>query len=282
MAWLSGRWVALLVFAHTLLPADGFQSAILLGRQLHASPHSSLRRSVPEAKEAEIVAWSQTVAPEGTQLLITDIDDDIPLAAMFWNVVADLKGTALFAFPLASFSLTAFAEMVQDLDFGIQLTELADAPCPAMLCEYHTTGVYTNPALEPSAMKRWVQDVIVDSRVCPYTKTADLAGIGVAGVNPGAIGYPVCRVVGSDTAAMCAVIASFWNNCLDLLNTPSDDLSTILLCAPGVVPDSHEQFVRVSDAIVKTMQLAGANRYVSLVFFHPMYDRELVLSLIHI
>jgi hypothetical protein len=235
--------------------------------------------------EQEIVEWSQQAGsnlPEDTQLIITDVKDGISLSIMFWNVVADLQGTVLFCFPQAatgSFPLTAYAQMAQGLDLGIQATVIPvkDSPCPAMLVTYHSAGVQVKDAATcPDEMRRWVQDVIVDSKVCPFTQSTEKAGTGLPGVTPGPVGYPVCRVAGSDNTAICAVMASFWNNCVDLLNAPEEELSTILLCAPHIAVDSHADFARVADCIVQTLQTIGGNKLLSLVFFHPLYDRKLI------
>ena len=247
---------------------------------------SSLFSSSSSLTETEIVEWSQGLSlPQDTQLLITDVKDGISLSTMFWNVVADLKGTVLFCFPEAlgtKFPLDSYVEMITDgLNLGIQASvldsEQHQAPCPAMLVTYYTNGVVVKDASDaPDEMRRWVKDVIVDSKVCPFTQSTEWAGTGLPGVTPGPVGYPVCRVVGSDNTAICAILASFWNNCVDLLNADPSELSTILLCAPHAAVNSHEDFARIADCIVQTLQQVGGNNLMALVFFHPLYDRRLI------
>lgn len=246
------------------------------------------------APEAAIVEWSRTVpSPPGTQLFITELDDPIALATMFWNTVLDLPspGTSILAFPVLSPQrLLQLVQMVHKLEYMqdiMNVTLLEDAPCPALLLDLSARSSAARPTDEENdaqstkstveSLQRWVQDVVVDSRVCPYTQSATVSGVGVPGVVPATIGYPVLASArGSDATAVIALLASFWQNCIDLLNTPATQLSSLLLSAPRVACDSHDDFVRVSDAVLQSLQAAGANRYLSLVFFHPLYDRTLV------
>ena len=90
------------------------------------------------------------------------------------------------------------------------------------------------------SLKTWVQDVIVDSKVCPFTRSAEVAATGLEnqGVEKGPILARSCGAVGSGGAALVRVLRAFWGSSIDMLSQPPSQASTVLaqrtsICGTG-------------------------------------------------
>ena len=118
------------------------------------------------------------------------------------------------------------------------------------------------------AMKAFVDRVVVGCQVCPYMKD-----VGQASLGP--VGYRY-----SPTADVCGVMAAFWNNICELLATPGDQLSTIVLSLPaigwGTSREAHDRFAAVSELVSRSLCLFRGDDVFSLVHFHPRYERNLI------
>ena len=88
--------------------------------------------------------------------------------------------------------------------------------------------------------------------------------------------YPVCGAVGSGGAALVRVLRAFWGSSIDMLSQPPSQASTVLLSVPAYAERDHDAFVEMTQVVVKTLKHIGAEHQLSLVFFHPDYERSVI------
>jgi len=246
-----------------------------------------------DADPADVaLAWAQMAYPNAWPDF-TDASNGVSVSATFWNLVDAMqdqpgpaKETLLFFVGAgATFPAEPFAAMVNGLGIdGLQ----CDAPTKAPLTALHvslapdwTRALDCDDELADGAearMRAWVDDVIVDSHVCPYTKSNEVAGTGLeqAGVVAGAIHYPLCVVSGAGGPALARLLRAFWLSTINLLSAPPEEVSTLLICAPGYAVDDADAFAAACTAITTNLKFVRADFDVSLVFFHPKYDRDRV------
>jgi hypothetical protein len=112
-----------------------------------------------------------------------------------------------------------------------------------------------------SATRKWVEAVIVHMKVCPFSASADRAGMPQGGVS-----YPVTRAKTADE-----VYAEFWHQ-VELLSTADERaLSTVLLITPDFMLNSAGGFDLFADTLTEALTLLGVESRMQLVFFHPEY-----------
>jgi hypothetical protein len=136
--------------------------------------------------------------------------------------------------------------------------------------------------------KSWVQRLLVDQAICPFTKSATFSGQGLTDVNVpvGRIAYHTSMSTPSSsssscyTAAMCQLQADAWKAIYDMLQAgPTysikrnlNGVSSILLAAPGW--DDH--FAMWSGTVFQLLEegvvIAGATEHIGIVCFHPYYQ----------
>jgi hypothetical protein len=116
-----------------------------------------------------------------------------------------------------------------------------------------------------SDTKRWVQRVIADFSVCPFTVDANRAGIPLGGVR-----YSVSRAATPEEAFF-----EYWRETQLLLATPERELCTTLLVFPEVALfGNYELFEAFCDCLndALTASSLGLETQVQLVFFHPKFQ----------
>lgn len=124
------------------------------------------------------------------------------------------------------------------------------------------------------ALKSFIDRIVVHEQACPYTKSIDIAAVGLEarGVPPGPVGYRF-----SDASDACAVVGVFWNCVCELLAKPQEEISTVMLSLPGVGPGTSGQslsrFAAVVELISRNLCLFRGDDVFGLVHFHPAYDR---------
>ena len=246
--------------------------------------------SPSEVGGAAAVAWCRDAFP-GAAVEVCNAEDGISLSAIFWDVVVATqrqersgRETVLF-YERASLSVAGWVAMVASLGVeGLSCDAIEDAPLPGVRLRLAEDWVAAADVDDdtadgaPDCMRTWVQDVIVDSKVCPFTRNRDLAATGLeaAGINSGPVGYPVCAVSGSDGPALARVMCAFWGSSIALLSKHPEAESTQLLCVPGFAVDDHDAFAKMCAAVVANLKFVQADYELSLVFFHPQYRRDLI------
>lgn len=124
------------------------------------------------------------------------------------------------------------------------------------------------------ALQSFIDRVVVKEQACPYTKSMDIAAVGLEarGVPPGPVGYRF-----SDTSDACGAVGAFWNCVCELLSKPQEEISTVMLSLPGIGPGTSEQslmrFAAVVELISRNLCLFRGDDVFGLVHFHPAYDR---------
>lgn len=120
-----------------------------------------------------------------------------------------------------------------------------------LLAEAHRTLETTfDEAKTVSALKSFINRVVVNENMCPYTKDADISatGLEMRGVAPGAVGYRF-----SPTTDACMVMSSFWNIVCEMMSVPEDELSSVMLSLPGIgmgeSRDAHDRFAAVVELV---------------------------------
>lgn len=122
-----------------------------------------------------------------------------------------------------------------------------------------------------TAVKNFVNEVIVSFGLCPYTSSADVAATGPQlrklGIVPGSVLYDVSGATSSSPEVM---LCDFFTAAQQLLHTPDQEASTTLLVAPYFGKDSfREVFSPFSMVLTDFLQAIGANKEIGLVLFHP-------------
>lgn len=113
--------------------------------------------------------------------------------------------------------------------------------------------------------KKWVQAVIADFGVCPFTSDSKRAGIPM-----GEIRYIISRATGADEA-----FYAFWHEVDHMLRTDERSCSTVLLVFPELeLFGNYELFEAycesLSDALCSSTMCFEDE--LQLVFFHPKYQ----------
>ncbi|CAN0011334.1 unnamed protein product [Scytosiphon promiscuus] len=110
--------------------------------------------------------------------------------------------------------------------------------------------------------KSWVQAVITDMGVCPFSVDASRAGLPV-----GQVRYPVTR----ETTAE-AVYREYWRE-VELLVSETNErsLSTTLLITPDFSLNNAEAFEVIGQTLTQPLEALHLEDDIQLVFFHPQY-----------
>lgn len=163
--------------------------------------------------------------------------------------------------------------------FVIETTDRTDEEKAIKNARAVTDGSF-DPTNCEKALRSFIERVVIEAESCPYTKTTDLAAVGLEkrGVPPGPVGY---RFGGSSEA--CAAVGMFWNCVCELLATPQEELSTTMLSLPGIgaglSEDAHDRFAAVMELISRNLCLYRGDDAFGLVHFHPRYERNLIYPL---
>jgi len=109
--------------------------------------------------------------------------------------------------------------------------------------------------------KDWVDAMIAGMGVCPFTTSAERAGLPL-----GKVHYPVER-----TSETEAIYASYWAE-VELLETTTDRaLSTTLMITPNFGMHNPEAFMVFSDSLTGPLEGLKLEDTIQLVFFHPQW-----------
>ena len=109
--------------------------------------------------------------------------------------------------------------------------------------------------------RAWVEGVIVDMKVCPFSVDANRAGLPVGGVT-----YPITHATTGEE-----VYERFWEQVLELQATEEKDISTVLLLTPRFGQYSAGAYDMLADTLNEALGDLGVEKDIQLVFFHPDY-----------
>jgi len=101
----------------------------------------------------------------------------------------------------------------------------------------------------------------VKMKVCPFSSSADRAGLPIGGVT-----YPLTRAAHAE-----AVYEAFWGQVLQLEAADARTLATVLLLTPSFCTHSAGGFDLFADTLNEALVELGLEEQLQLVFFHPEY-----------
>ena len=107
----------------------------------------------------------------------------------------------------------------------------------------------------------WVDKLMSDMGICPFTSGADMAGLPM-----GPVYYTVDR-----STTMEDMYARYWKEVVRVEQNPEKDLSTTLLIAPEFCIDNIELFESFSNTLTQPLTALGIEDLIQLVFFHPQW-----------
>lgn len=109
--------------------------------------------------------------------------------------------------------------------------------------------------------KTWVNKLMSDMGICPFTSGPDLAGLPI-----GPVFYCVDR-----STSMEDMYARYWKEVVRVEQQSEQDLSTTLLITPEFYIDNVELFESWSNTLTKPLSALGIEDLLQLVFFHPQW-----------
>lgn len=109
--------------------------------------------------------------------------------------------------------------------------------------------------------KIWVDKMMSDMGICPFTSGPNLAGLPM-----GQVFYAVDRC-----NSMEDMYARYWKEVVRLEQNPEKDLSTTLLITPEFCMDNIELFESFSNTLTQPLTALGIEDLLQLVFFHPYW-----------
>lgn len=107
--------------------------------------------------------------------------------------------------------------------------------------------------------KTWVNKMMSDMGICPFTKGADLAGLPM-----GNVFYTVDRATSVED-----VYFVYWKEVVRVQDANEKDLSTTLLILPEFLIDNVEIFENFSNSLTQPLESLHVEDLLQLVFFHP-------------
>jgi hypothetical protein len=110
--------------------------------------------------------------------------------------------------------------------------------------------------------KKWVNKLMSDMGVCPFTSGPDLAGLPI-----GTVFYGVDRCSGFED-----MYHGYWKEVVRLERNPEKDISTTLLITPEFCLDNVELFDSFTTTLTQPLAALGIEDLLQLVFFHPNWS----------
>lgn len=107
--------------------------------------------------------------------------------------------------------------------------------------------------------KAWVNKMMSDMGICPFTSGSEKAGLPM-----GDVYYTVDR-----STTMEEMYAIYWKEVVRVEQSNEKDLSTTLLIAPEFCMDNIELFENFSNSLTHPLEVLKVEDLLQLVFFHP-------------
>ena len=145
---------------------------------------------------------------------------------------------------------------------------------PSLMGETHELPAESEQAIFPieenddiilADSKRWVNAVIGDFGVCPFTMNSERAGVPMGGVR-----YAISRTTNIDEAFF-----RYWQEILTLLSSNEREIATTLLIFPEIdLFGDFELFEAYCECLSDSLcsSAMGFEEEIQLVFFHPKYQ----------
>mmetsp|Transcript_6043 Transcript_6043/g.11861 ORF Transcript_6043/g.11861 Transcript_6043/m.11861 type:complete len:620 (-) Transcript_6043:137-1996(-) len=109
--------------------------------------------------------------------------------------------------------------------------------------------------------KRWVDKMMADLALCPFTKSAEKSGIPM-----GPVRYAIDRATTMEDAYV-----AYWNEVCRIEGADQDTISTTLQILPEFCMNSVEMFEQWADTLTGTLEALGIEELLQLIFFHPQW-----------
>ena len=206
---------------------------------------------------------------EATLVFRPDAGDRCTLALAFWEALASgLAPRMLFAAPNARRQW--LAQLVEQANWECgdkPVVELLPGGATALLLPHSEEAdalVGINDGVLV-AMRKWVADVLVGMRICPFTESPDVAAVGIAGVPSAAV---LWKVSGANGRA--AALAEFWRVARDLATASNEELSAAMLVLPAYDED-YARFYTLGRLVEGALVASGGFQEIQAVVFHPTY-----------
>jgi hypothetical protein len=110
-----------------------------------------------------------------------------------------------------------------------------------------------------SITKSWVNAVMTDMGICPFTQGPDKAGLPI-----GNVFYCVDRSTGFED-----IYAKYWKEVVRIERNPEKDIATTLLITPEFCLDNVELFDSFTTTLTQPLVGLKIEELLQLVFFHP-------------
>lgn len=109
--------------------------------------------------------------------------------------------------------------------------------------------------------KVWVDKMMSDMGICPFTSGPNMAGLPM-----GPVYYAIERCT-----QMEDMYARYWKEVVRVEQNPEKDISTTLLIAPEFCLDNIELFENFANTLTQPLTALGVEDLLQLVFFHPCW-----------
>ena len=130
----------------------------------------------------------------------------------------------------------------------------------------------SSPALAEQRLKAWVKRLLVELKICPFTKSVNKSGQGL-----GDVGVPVGNIAYhfSDGRNIYELMADTWTAIEDMLDQGpggKNGVSSILLAAPSYDSDFSKWAGPVFSLLEQGVVAARLEASIGVVCFHPQYQ----------
>ena len=109
--------------------------------------------------------------------------------------------------------------------------------------------------------KKWVDRMMADLALCPFTQSAARSGIPL-----GPVHYHVDRVSSMEDA-----YRAYWSEVCRIEQVEQNEISTTLHILPEFCMNSVELFEQWADTLTGTLEALAVEELLQLIFFHPQW-----------
>jgi hypothetical protein len=153
------------------------------------------------------------------------------------------------------FAPDPFWDDEEEWDFGGADDDVGDDPNRPRIKDL----IPQDDAVIVDLSKKWVDRMMADLALCPFTRSAEKSGIPL-----GPVRYAVDRVSSMEDA-YCV----YWGEVCRIEEVEQDEISTTLHILPEFCMNSVELFEQWADTLTGTLEALGVEELLQLIFFHP-------------